>query len=155
LVAPGGQVSCPSVPSRPISDYAPIQNEVVNSDHPVLDKFILVIRLVVNETANSRDGLHIIKMFVDLIGSATPSSEDRTFVCDVLRAAVIRVDGRTKGREAALTCILNEQLSMKRDASFVADLAFPSSSGYLLQGSATSLVVSFAAVAVALVALLF
>jgi len=149
LLAPGA--TCPNVSPgddgirSETGDATSIQNEVASGrDLPVREKFIIVITLVVNETNIRSDGLQLVKMFVDLIGVGTPSSTDKEEVCTILKEALVKVDSRIDGVHL-IRCELDEKLSVKRDASYVADMTF--------QGMSSSGVASALSVAVGLLGL--
>jgi len=88
-------------------------------------------------------------MFVDLIGLGLPSSADLDDVCSILKGALVKVDRRIGGIEL-IRCELNAKLSKKRDASYVADMTFQSTSG-----SAGPVALSFAVALLGLVAYFF
>jgi hypothetical protein len=114
----------------------------------IRDKFVIIITLVLNETAKDSRALNIVKMFVELIGPATPTDTDKTEICEILKDALIRVDARVP--ESILQCSLEEKITVKRDASYVAKLTYPSGPSVDNNGnSAQGVVVSMTVLAVA------
>lgn len=65
----------------------------------------------------------LVKMFVDLIGTGTPTSSDRDEVCEVLRVALRRAD-TTIPTSVAVSCLLEETPTVKRSTSYVAQLSY-------------------------------
>jgi hypothetical protein len=104
---------------------------------------------VVNDTTARNDGYQLVKMFVDLIGVGLPSSVDLEDVCSILKGALVKVDRRIAGIEL-VRCELNEKLSKKRDASYVADMTFQTTSG-----SAGPVALSFAVALLGVIAYFF
>jgi len=88
-------------------------------------------------------------MFVDLIGVGSPTSTDLDEVCVILKDALLRVDARV-GSVDGVNCALAEKLSVKRDASYVADMTFQGAAA-----SATTAAFSFAVAVVGVVVSLF
>jgi len=115
-------------------------------------KFVIIITLVVNETNTNTHAFNLLRFFVDLIGPGTPTDIDRTQVCQILQSALLKLDVRIQA--SALTCKLNDRLSLKRDASYVADLTYPNNNPSGLQNSASGLAASFVALAFGLAAAL-
>jgi hypothetical protein len=131
-------------------DVTSIQNEVATGrDLPVRNNYIIVITLVVNGTTVRSDGFQLVKMFVDLIGVGTPSSTDKMEVCTILKEALVKVDRRVGGVDL-VRCELEEKLSVKRDASYVADMTFEA-----MNSSAMTVAFSVAVGLVGLLASLF
>jgi hypothetical protein len=131
-------------------DVTSIQNEVATGRAlPVREKYVIVITLVVNETTARSDGFQLVKMFVDMIGLGTPSSTDLDEVCTILKDALVKVDRRVGGIDL-VRCALAEKLSVKRDASYVADMTFEA-----MNSSAMSVAFSVAVGLVGLLAYLF
>jgi len=148
--------TCPTVSNEDgirteTGDTTSLQNEVATGRAlPVREKFIIVITLVVNGTDARADGSLLVKMFVDLIGTGSPTSVDLEEVCTILKEALVRVDRRVPGTIDLVRCDLAEKLSVKRDASYVADMTFQPHAS-----SAIAVAFSVALGLVALVASLF
>jgi hypothetical protein len=133
-----------------VTDPSRFQDEIAGSTLNVRTKFIIVITLVVNETNNRVSAYNLLKFFVDLIGSGTPTDTDRWEVCEILKSALLKIDSGVFS--ATLKCTLNDRLSLKRDASYVADLTYPSNyNGIQGENSASALASSLVALGFAVI----
>jgi hypothetical protein len=131
------------------SDPAPYQKAVEVSATPVAAKYDFVVTLVVKLISTDGKTDHVVKLFIDLIGAGTPTQTDKDEVCVVLKNVLAKTDASIS--EATIDCQLDEKLTAKRDTSYVASLSYPSAS-VKQSGSASGVVASFAAVAIAMFA---
>jgi len=131
------------------TDPAPFQKAIESTPKPVTTKFTIVIALVVKEKAASAALNNIVKLFVDLVGTDTPTQQDKDDLCEILKTTLTKLEVNVHVDKVG--CQLAEKVTVKRNAQYVASLTYPAGQ----DDSASALVASFVAVAVALVALFF
>jgi len=95
-----------------------------------------------------------VSVFVDLIGDRTPTEDDKTQVCDILKNALKKTDNRITDI-LAVKCKLEEKSTKKRDVGYVADVAFPNNNNPYSASDATTLFASFSAMLCVVLAMFF
>jgi len=130
------------------TDPKPYVDAVAGSDKPVSTKFTIVIALVIKVAATAATKNQV-KLFVDLIGTAIPTDADKSDLCVILKNTLAGLDAKVPIEK--VDCNLEQKLTVKRDVNYVATMSYPSEES----GSSSTLIASFAAVAIAAVASLF
>jgi hypothetical protein len=132
----------------------PIQDLIDRAASTVRDRWVIVITLLVNDTRLDDRGFHIVKMFIEFFGEGAPNDVDKRECCTLLKSGLLQVDGRLNVVNGDyLECIMDEKLTVKRDASYVATLAFPGTkNGINSEGSGEKVVLSVMAIFLAVIA---
>jgi hypothetical protein len=133
------------------TDSTPFQTALDTTTKPIREKWTIVITLVIKLASSDANVNSQVKLFVDLIGTPIPTPQDEEDLCGILKNTLAGLE--TQIQISMVQCKLNLQTSVKRDVKYVATMSYPG--GDNLGGSASTLIASFAAVALGVVAAVF